>query len=36
MLPVFLYLVYRFLRLYIVYHLTHDIPASVDDPGASQ
>ena len=35
MLPVFLYLIYRFLRLYIVYHLSHDISPPMDQPGGS-
>ncbi len=31
MLPVFLYLLYRFIRLYISYHLNHDFAPSPDD-----
>ena len=31
MLPVFLYLLYRFVRLYLSYHLSHDLAAPSDD-----
>jgi hypothetical protein len=30
MAPVFLYLLYRFVRLYIIYHLTHDASSNLD------